>query len=160
MLSALHFLAPIFLPLIFSTPQSVIHGPSLQVFGIVFPMLCSTLLEVNVKPLHLNYRNPIRPIFASIKSKGNKGSARNEFDMSKVSEPIQSPAHAISASPRLRGIETRLTRIKKNPGLAERSNAEKWVPNLSALDFSALTEFTVMTKRGNTHRVGTDWTVP
>ncbi len=36
MLSTLHFLAPIFLPQSFNTPQNAIHGPSLQVFGIVF----------------------------------------------------------------------------------------------------------------------------
>ncbi len=143
MLSALHFLAPIFLPLILSTSQRVIHGPSFQVFDIVFALLGSTLLEVNVKPLHLNYRNPIRPDFASIKSKGNTGPARNEFDMSKVSEPIESSAHAISAFPCHRGIETRLPQIKKNPGLAERSNAEKWVQYLSAFDFSAHTIGTV-----------------
>jgi hypothetical protein len=37
--------------------------------------------------------------------------------------------------------------------MAERSNAEKWVQYLSAFDFSAITEFTVMTKRGNTQQV-------
>jgi hypothetical protein len=56
---------------------------------------------------------------------------------------FQSSASAISASLRLRGIETRLTRIKKNPGLAERSNAEKWVQYLSSFDVSAGTCSTV-----------------
>jgi hypothetical protein len=42
----------------------------------------------------------------------------------------------------------------RNPDRAERSNAEKWVPNLSAFDFSATIDLAMMTKRGNTRRVG------
>jgi hypothetical protein len=45
--------------------------------------------------------------------------------------------------------------------MAERSNAEKWVLYLSAFDFSAHTEFTVMTKRTNTlHVECMDWSLP
>jgi hypothetical protein len=45
--------------------------------------------------------------------------------------------------------------------MAETSNAEKWVQYLSAFDFSAPIDLAVMTKRGNTHRVGgTDWSLP
>jgi hypothetical protein len=53
MLSTLHFLAPIFLPQSFSTPQSVIHGPSHQVFGIV-----SASFRVPVKFQCRNFAEP------------------------------------------------------------------------------------------------------
>jgi hypothetical protein len=59
--------------------------------------------------------------------------------MLRTRSDFESSASAISASTGLIGFEARLTRIKKNPGLAERSNAEKWVPYLSAFDFSAHT---------------------
>jgi hypothetical protein len=57
--------------------------------------------------------------------------------MLRAQSKFKSSASAISVSPRLRGFETGLTRTEKNPELAERLNAEKWVAYLSAFDFSA-----------------------
>jgi hypothetical protein len=51
---------------------------------------------------------------------------------------FQSPASAISASLRLSGFETWLTRKEKKSEIAETSNAEKWILYLSAFDISAI----------------------